>query len=88
MSSRDRLVSFIEEKVKDLGKELNGELSDQTSLIKSGLFDSLALLQLALWIEEEIGSQVELTGFDLSKEWETIPDILNFIDKQRSGRPS
>ena len=79
MSLRQRLV----ETIKKSNLELNIDLKDDTSLIKSGLFDSLALFNLAAWIEQEIGRHVDLTTFDLPKEWDTIADIINFIEKHR-----
>lgn len=81
MSLQNRLVTFIGE----LDVELNCDLREDTSLIKSGLFDSLALFNLALWVEREIDTQVDLTTFDLSKEWDTIADILTFIEKHRGS---
>lgn len=81
MSLQNRLVAFIRE----LDVELNCDLREDTSLIKSGLFDSLALFNLSIWIEKEIGARVDLTAFDLSKEWDTIADILNFIEKHRGS---
>lgn len=77
MSLCDRLVAFIEGQ--DL--ELDSELKETTSLIKSGLMDSLALFNLATWIEGEINSQVDLTAFDISEEWDTVANILSFIEK-------
>lgn len=82
MSLSEQLIAFIE----GLEVELDGELQHDTSLIKSGLLDSLALLQVAGWIEHEIGTEADLTAFDLANEWDTIPDILNFIEKNRGGR--
>ena len=79
MSLHGRLAAFIE----GLDVELNGELKDDTPLIESGLFDSLALLQLAVWIEQEIDPHVDLTAFDLSKEWNTMANILIFIENHR-----
>lgn len=81
MPLRDRLIAFIRE----LDVKLNCDLREDTSLIKSGLFDSLAFFNLAIWIEQEIGTQVDLAIFDLSKEWDTIADILNFIEKHRGS---
>ena len=79
VSLHDRLITFIKEL--DLG--VDGNLKKETSLIKSGLFDSFALFNMAVWIEQEIDTQVDLATFDLSKEWDTITDILNFIQNNR-----
>lgn len=80
-STRDRLVRLLEEGDRDS----DDELGDDTSLIRSGLLDSLGLFTLALWIEKEIQSSLDLASLDPSKEWETIPDILIFIGKHRGG---
>jgi len=81
-SLHDRLVAFL----KETGVDLNGRLKEDASLIKSGLFDSLALLYLATWIEQEINPGVDLTRFDPSKEWDTITDILRFIEKHKGSQ--
>lgn len=81
MSLRDRLIDFLENQNLELIKELN----DETPLIRSGFLDSLALFNLATWIEQEIDSKVDLMDLDLEKEWGTISDILNFIDKNQNN---
>jgi hypothetical protein len=48
---RHRLIEFIGAVKPD------SALSDDTSLIRSGLFDSLALVQLVEWIEQQIGTE-------------------------------
>jgi len=82
MSLRPLLVEII----KKSNLELNIDMKDDTSLIKSGLFDSLALFNLAAWIEQEINKPIDLTSFDLSKEWDTISDILRFIEKHSDSK--
>ena len=79
MNLRDQLVEFIEE----LNLELVCVLEENTSLIQSGLFDSLALLNLAEWIEQKIGCPLDLTALNLVDECDTIDDILAFIEKHR-----
>ena len=80
MPSYQNLLAFIQEQNVDL----NGDMTSETSLIRSGLFDSLALLNLALWIEKEVGRPIDLTQFDLPNEWDTPADILNFIERLRA----
>lgn len=81
LSLRDQLVVLMDE----LALPLDGELQDDTSLIKSGLVDSLALVVLAEWIDQAIGTPVDLTVVDLAEEWDTILDIVNFIATHRQG---
>ena len=76
---RDRLVRLLEESLPDFGPEWR----DETSLIRSGWMDSLGLFNLALWIEQEIRSKLDLSSLDPSKEWDTIADILDFVRKHR-----
>lgn len=79
MNRHDRLLDFIKNKVKISGKTLNEELNDNTSLIKSSLFDSLALLELGILIEKEIKSKIDLTSLDIREDWDSIAKILKFI---------
>ena len=80
MTLRVQLIDLITES----NLELDGELNDEMSLIKSGLFDSMALFNLALWIEENIDSKVDITAIDIAGNWDTISDILDFIEKHRN----
>ena len=82
MSLHKRLLKFLQE----LDLELNDELTDDTSLIKSGVLDSLSLFKLATWVEQEIGGQVDLREFNLIEEWDTIAEILNFVEKYGNNR--
>ena len=57
---RKILIDFIDAKIKYSGKSIPGNYNDDTPLITSGLLESLHLLELALLLEEEVGSP--LTG--------------------------
>jgi acyl carrier protein len=78
---RDRLVRLLEEGNQDS----DFEVVDDTSLIRSGLLDSLGLFRLALWIEKETRSKLDLESLDPAKEWDTIQEILNFVAEHREG---
>jgi len=77
---RTRLISLIQE----LNILPNPELREDTSLLRSGLLDSLALVRLAEWIQAAVGPSVDLLQFDLSKEWDTILGIERFIQQFRA----
>jgi acyl carrier protein len=79
---RDRLVAFLEAQETDASKPL----TDRTSLIKSGLLDSLAVFNLTAWVEHETGREIDPTTFDLAAEWDTIDQIVSFIAR-RTKRP-
>lgn len=80
MSLKERLLKFVG----DQDVSFDMDLSEDTPLITSGIFDSLALFNLAEWIENEIGSSIDPTAFDIRKEWNTVSDILHFIEKHRN----
>jgi len=63
--------------------DLSSDLGDDTPLISEGFVDSLGLFKLALWIETQTGTPIDLTSTDPSGEWDTIVDILAFVEKHR-----
>jgi len=68
-------------------KHRPGELiDDDTSLIASGILDSLALFRLVVWIEEKIGRNVDPTSMDLVRECDSVRRILDFV--RRAGAAS
>jgi len=79
MSMREELVNLLN----DGEVDINLYLTDETPLISSGKIDSLALFNLALWIEKEMNAKLDLTTLDPLKEWDTIEDILDFVEKKR-----
>jgi len=81
ISRRRELVALIIE----LAPDVAAELGDETPLISSGLVESVALLNLALWVEEQIDSTVELGAFDLAAEWDTPSAILDFVERHREA---
>lgn len=77
MSLRDELVRVIEEG----GVEMPADLTDATSLIRSGVLDSTALYELALWVEGRVAPGLDLTGFDIAEEWDTLEKLVAFIER-------
>ena len=80
---RKKITDFIDGKLKDSGKPLPEELNNSTPLITSGLLESLYLLELAVLIEEEVGSPLDLTALDFVKEWDTIDGITTFVNNYK-----
>lgn len=80
---RDRLLAFL--KTQDVKIE-ELDIREDVSLIRSGLLDSLALFQLSLWVEREVGQPYDLTAFDLSREWDTASGIVGFVETLREQR--
>jgi hypothetical protein len=79
MALREELRRLILE----FAPERAGALADDTPLITSGLVESLTLLNVALWVETKVGSAVEITSFDLAAEWDSVSDILAFIERHQ-----
>ncbi len=80
MALRDELRRLILE----FAPERAAALADDTPLITSGLVESLTLLNVALWVETKVGPEVELTSFDLAAEWDSVTDILTFIERHQT----
>lgn len=88
MSPREQLVLFLEERLGNSGRAHAAGLPPDASLIKSGLLDSSNLLQLAVWIERELGVALNLMDTDMANEWDTVDDILRYIETRRGRRVS
>jgi acyl carrier protein len=84
MGVRDELVRVIESS----GVSLPDDLDEHTSLIQSGLIDSSALFDLALWIEERVAPGLDLTRFDLAEEWDSLAKLHAFIERHRANATS
>ena len=63
---------------------MDGPIDSKTPLIASGLFDSLALFNLVVWIEQRVGAPIDPTAVDLATEWDTVDDIVKFIERRRN----
>ncbi len=72
---RAELLQLIRENI----PALEQELTDETSLIQSGLLDSLSLFHLAMWIESKTNVPLNPSSMDPSTEWDTVERILQFV---------
>jgi acyl carrier protein len=81
MSLRDELVRVIQEG----GLDMPADLTDDTSLIRSGVLDSTALFELALWVESRVAPGLDLTSFDIAEEWDTLAKLVAFIERHGGG---
>lgn len=78
MNSREDLAQFVKKTLHDLGVSPEGGLTDDTSLLRSGLFDSMAVLNLVAWVEAHVGTPLDPMQVDPIRHWDTMRDILNF----------
>ena len=81
MNLRDQLL----ERIRSWNLEIEGPLRDDTALITSGIFDSQALFNLMLWIEEQVGRPIDPALVDLVDEWNTVGDVVGFIERTRGS---
>lgn len=79
MSTRDHLIALVESWNLAMPPNWDGE----SSLVRSGILDSLALFRLILWIEEQVGKPVDPTTIDLASELDTIHDVVRFVERNR-----
>jgi acyl carrier protein len=65
--------------------QLSVTVPDDTSLIRSGLLDSLALFRLMLWVEEQTGEPLDPTRLDIREELDSVEGVLRYVAGQRHG---
>ena len=58
------------------------DVQSETSLIRSGRLESSALFNLVLWIEQQTGKSINPAEIDLTREFDTLADILRFIKRE------
>ncbi len=87
MSLRGELLTLLAEKIKDAGQETDVPLTDETTLLSSGLISSLHMLELATWIEERLEGPIDLTAVNPLEAWDTPRAILDDIDRHRTVAP-
>ena len=75
LSLRDELFGLIESWRNDLAPEID----EHTSLVASGVIDSLSLLNLFLWIEGKIGHSIDPMEVNVARELDCVANILQFI---------
>jgi acyl carrier protein len=85
------MVNEIQEKIRQfvlnnsLGQQAAPKLTYETKLRTSGLLDSLAILNLVIFVENEHG--LELQPQELGIEsFDSIADLAALIDRKRSDR--
>lgn len=79
--NRARLLRELRALLVNGAPGLDGDLSDDASLIASGLVESSTLVSLALWVEGCIGREMDLAALDLTTEWDSVNAILDFVER-------
>ena len=58
-------------------------LSADTPLFGTGLLDSLAIVNLIMWVEEQTGQSLDPRTFNLRDEWTVVADVARFLGRDR-----
>jgi acyl carrier protein len=80
---RQRVLDFVRSDVAVSQPEAASDLGTDTPLISSGLIDSLGLLQLADFVESEVGELLPVEDIDIQSEWNSVGAIVESIDRHR-----
>ncbi|HEY1023892.1 MAG TPA: hypothetical protein VGE26_01905 [Sphingobacteriaceae bacterium] len=77
---------LIRQYILDASLSDNGSISDDTLIFEQGLLDSMGLLFLVQFLNDEL--QVRAEDHELSKEnFESINAIVSYINKKRQTGP-
>jgi hypothetical protein len=70
--------------------DFTGPLGEDAPLISSGVLESTTLVSVALWVEDKIGREMDLSAFDLATEWDSLGAIVDFVERHApsTGRPA
>jgi len=77
--AREGLVAFLET-IRRPDRPVNG-IDDSDSLVGSGLIDSLAVLQIVLYLETTHGIDFSEGGFDPA-DFGSIKEILDLVERR------
>lgn len=78
---RDQLREFILENY--LFTDDQNELSDDSSFLETGILDSMGVLELIAFLNEDLGVKVE-TGEMVPENLDGIDRLLTFIEKKQA----
>ena len=62
---------------------LSPGIARETPLLTSGRLDSVALFQLLLWIEGQVGRPIDVTTIDMPAQWDTVDMIVAFVEREK-----
>jgi acyl carrier protein len=82
--SREALLAELRRLIMADAPTIAADLPDNAPLISSGLLESAALLNVALWVEDRLGVALELAELDLTAEWDSMSAIVGFVERHRA----
>jgi acyl carrier protein len=79
---KERIAAYIAQDI--LGEDAPADLRSDTPLLSSGLLDSLAVEQLLLFLEDELGVSFEEADYS-AENFETIDAIDRLVRRKAPG---
>jgi acyl carrier protein len=76
MTQKDTLRKFIQSLLAEYGE--TSHLEDDDSLVLSGLLDSLAVLRIVVFLEQEFGLDLADQGFD-QHDFDSVTSIMGLV---------
>jgi len=76
MTKKDALRKFIQSLLAEYGE--TADFGDDVSLVLSGRLDSLAVLRIVVFLEQEFGLDLADQGFD-QHDFDSVTNIMNLI---------
>ena len=73
-----QLSDLLTKIANDLAPAGSGEIAPDTELLMSGLIDSLGVMNLVSWIEQQIDTQID-PGDVVIENFETPTAIMDFV---------
>ena len=78
MTTRGTVRNFLHVLLAEYGE--TSDFSDDTSLVISGMLDSLAVLRIVVFLEQEFGLDLSDQGFD-QNDFDSVNSIIRLIER-------
>jgi len=82
MPTKETLRIFLRELLAEYCE--TSDFSDDTSLLISGMLDSLAVLRIVVFLEQEFGLDLSDQGFD-QNDFDSVTSIMQMIERFGPG---
>jgi methoxymalonate biosynthesis acyl carrier protein len=80
MERRERLREFVNEKARNANQR-DVAIGDGDSVLRSGLLNSLSMVEIILFVEQEFG--LDITASDIRiEDFDTVDSICALLDRR------
>ena len=77
---REQLLSFVNG---DVSLDPSVEIVGDTDLLLTGLVDSVGLIEIVVWLEDEVGIEVDPTDVVLAN-FQTVDQMVALVERIRN----